>query len=438
MLRKIWSLIKTLILFCVFIVFLTGWSVCSEKRNAKKSITIYFTTKNNGVLKDCECAEKCQGGLPERATLFREFRQRNQQALFLDAGDFLTTIGRQRKDEYVIQAYEKLEYDAIAIGDQEFRNGWNFFKYKTFASNLPLICANLREKVGLPHLVEPFVIKEINGCRIGIVGIISTGVFEYIPKTAYADLEILPFFNELKKVVAELLNKSDLIIVLAHLKDEEIQQVAQNISGIDIIIQGHRADYDPPIAAQIDDKFLINAGVEGAYVGEIRFNFEPKKKQQNFVFKSICIADSIFEDPSMLDFIEPYFFEFDLLRQQYGPIAEGMQFYGSSYCRQCHVLEYDQWVNSRHAHAFNSIENSANKLCWKCHSMAGKAQQPDNSKVMLKNVQCDACHRYVSAHIDPAISPHPDNKAREQCQRCHDSENSPNFNFEVYWEKIQH
>lgn len=76
-------------------------------------ITILFTTKNDGTLRDCGCGNDCQGGLAERMTLLKQFRDELGRIILVDGGDFFTTMGRQRKDEYVIQAYESLGYDAI-------------------------------------------------------------------------------------------------------------------------------------------------------------------------------------------------------------------------------------------------------------------------------------------------------------------------------------
>ena len=73
----------------------------------------------------------------------------------------------------------------------------------------------------------------------------------------------------------------------------------------------------------------------------------------------------------------------------------------------------------------------------------------DDEKVLqslLANNQCENCHGPGSLHIEQieagnieAAKPLVKVALQEStCVKCHDGENSPDFNFEKYWEEVKH
>ena len=78
---------------------------------------------------------------------------------------------------------------------------------------------------------------------------------------------------------------------------------------------------------------------------------------------------------------------------------------------------------------------------------------------LLRGVQCENCHGPGSIHVDLELqwklgdikandpellkwrgSMHVNLKVAEEqvCRKCHDFENSPEFEFEKYWKEVQH
>jgi hypothetical protein len=80
-----------------------------------------------------------------------------------------------------------------------------------------------------------------------------------------------------------------------------------------------------------------------------------------------------------------------------------------SYCQQCHTTGYGL------PGGFESAGGSA----------------------ALRSVGCESCHGPSQAHVrNPKL--HTPFAARDQCQSCHDHENSPQFNYAAYWPRIEH
>jgi hypothetical protein len=116
---------------------------------------------------------------------------------------------------------------------------------------------------------------------------------------------------------------------------------------------------------------------------------------------------------------------------------------GSAACSHCHADEHHRWNESTHAHAWDTLTTRGahvDSFCQQCHTTgfgsSGGFQSAQRSGDMV-NVGCESCHGPSSAHAAK-----PDKRtpfvARDQCTRCHDHENSPEFEFATYWDQIQH
>jgi hypothetical protein len=127
---------------------------------------------------------------------------------------------------------------------------------------------------------------------------------------------------------------------------------------------------------------------------------------------------------------------------------------GSEACKKCHQHAYKVWKDSKHAHAYQTLEEAARPSrrqfdpeCIVCHTVGFgfKSGFVDAEKTkQLKNVGCESCHGPGSAHVavpgeakwrtlmnpwkEPDKETAKEKAARElridlMCQKCHDSEN---------------
>ncbi len=201
------------------------------------SFTILHTNDTHGRIEEGSYAGM---GLPKIATLVNQYRN-DGNVLLLDAGDTFhgQTIVNLNEGEAVIDIMNEMGYDAMTLGNHDFNFGQERIKELEEMANFPIVAANLD-----PTLVEPYVIKEINGMRIGIFGL-ATPETEY--KTHPKNVEGLTFRSPseaAQEMVDELEGQTDMIIALSHLGLSEgseytSRRVAENVSGIDVIIDGH-------------------------------------------------------------------------------------------------------------------------------------------------------------------------------------------------------
>ena len=61
-------------------------------------------------------------------------------------------------------------FDAVNVGEKDLMMGFKFLSDLTQKAKFPFISANLIDKKSQKGVFKPFVIKEIAGVKIGIIG----------------------------------------------------------------------------------------------------------------------------------------------------------------------------------------------------------------------------------------------------------------------------
>ena len=116
---------------------------------------------------------------------------------------------------------------------------------------------------------------------------------------------------------------------------------------------------------------------------------------------------------------------------------------GSESCVACHKPDNAVWHDSKHAHAWHSLQTTGAEVdpaCQRCHTtgygLSGGFESVATSQSLI-SVGCENCHGPSHQHAaDPSIrTPF---VAKEQCISCHDHENSPSFEYAGYWSRIIH
>ena len=71
-----------------------------------------------------------------------------------------------------INAFNKIGCHAFSPGSKDFAAGLNFLKEMQMKANFPFISANIQDKNG-NRLFDPYLITDMNGISIGIIGLAS-------------------------------------------------------------------------------------------------------------------------------------------------------------------------------------------------------------------------------------------------------------------------
>ena len=213
-------------------------------------------------------------GLAERATFIKSIREANENVLLLDAGDINTgsALSNMFDAEPDILAYNAIGYDAVTFGNHEFDKSLEKLQSQMEKSTFPWVSANITFEDG-DFLGNPYIIKDFPGFRVGVIGLTTLRTLTI----ANPDSSLV-FGNEIEtaaKYVEILKNQlnCDVIIVLGHLGDvlEEENQItsqklAETVSGIDIIVDGHaHTKMETPLV--VNGTYIVSANEWGKVVG---------------------------------------------------------------------------------------------------------------------------------------------------------------------------
>ena len=104
--------------------------------------------------------------------------------LMLDGGNFFQghPLGMIDGGESMIQWMNGLHYDAIVPGRYDFILGSENLNEVIQSAEFPFLAANLScDNCGLDsNKIQPFIIKEIKGVKIGILGIVTSGLKDWV------------------------------------------------------------------------------------------------------------------------------------------------------------------------------------------------------------------------------------------------------------------
>ena len=184
------------------------------------------------------------GGAARRATIVNRIRAESTcPVLLLDSGD--TTYGsnplaRRFHGEPDVAVLNAMSYDAMAPGNHDFQWPAADTLRNIKDSQFPWVCANLVDEKTGKLFLEPYVIREIDGVRVALFGLITTGANQPQYKATHElGLKALDPIKEAQKIVPEVRQKADIVICLSHLGVNEDEKLVAAVPGIDIILGGH-------------------------------------------------------------------------------------------------------------------------------------------------------------------------------------------------------
>jgi len=94
--------------------------------------------------------------------------------LLIDEGDFFsgTPVGSKTAGAAIIEFMNKVEYDLVTVGNHDFDKSYTELEKRSAEANFPFLGANIVDQTGeIAHFLQPYIIKEIYGIKVGILGI---------------------------------------------------------------------------------------------------------------------------------------------------------------------------------------------------------------------------------------------------------------------------
>ena len=244
------------------------------------------------------------GGFAHLATLVKRLKASRPGCLLLDGGDTwqgsATSLWTNAQD--MVDAAKLLGVD-VMTAHWEFTYGQDRMQEiieKDFKGKIDFVAQNVKTRDFEDPVFKPFVIKEMNGAKVAIIG----QAFPYTPIAnphwqvpdwtfgiQEADLQ--------KQVDAAKAQGAQAVVLLSHNGMDVDLKLASRVKGIDAILGGHTHDGvpKPTMITRTDGQTLVtNAGSNGKFLGVLDIDVQlGKVKAVNYrllpVFANMLPAD---------------------------------------------------------------------------------------------------------------------------------------------------
>ncbi len=216
-----------------FIVLTLG---CSGK--ADRAIHIIYSGGIAGYLEPCGCREGRVGGMARLAGAIRDsLQQWNHRALLLEAGEFAESYGSDiiPKNRTLLKSFALMNYDAVNVTSRDLMAGIQNLHWASDSLGVPLISANLKSRESGQRLFPGWIIKEIQGKRIGVIGVGAIRPLERL-KAEASSLEFTVPEGAIREALEQIRNQCDWVILLGDLSSRSSRDLAARIPGLDVII----------------------------------------------------------------------------------------------------------------------------------------------------------------------------------------------------------
>ena len=172
-------------------------------------------------------------------------------------------------------------YDVVNIGEKDLMMGLKFLSEVSQKAKFPFISANLVDKKTGKYVFKPYVIKEIAGLRIGIVGLLDD---QFNPTLREKDpgLNINEPLSALKAVMKGLEEYCDFIVILSQLGESRDKKLARDNRGIDLILGGG-GESKRVVLERVNGTAIYRLEPRGGYLGRMDYSLVDMKRPIKFM-----------------------------------------------------------------------------------------------------------------------------------------------------------
>ena len=180
------------------------------------------------------------------------------------------------KARLILKSFELMGYHAIGIGDDDLSLGKKFLLELSKMSNVPFLSSNLIDEDSGKPLFQRYLIREVNGLRIGIFSLLSPHVFLSHSDPRKQGLIFQDPIETVQDMIKELGPRTDLIIMLSHQGYPKDVELALKTSGIHMIVGGHTGVHltNAPV---IKNTIILQNAPKGMYAQKLSLIFSNKE-----------------------------------------------------------------------------------------------------------------------------------------------------------------
>lgn len=412
---------------------------------AGDGVLVTWVAHAGARLEPCGCVAGMHGGLVRRASLVAKLPV--ERRLVLEGGGWSggTADYQRLRTRTYLDALHQACGAVVGVGASEVRLGAGHLQsVLPDQDGAPVVSANVLRSDGRP-LLTTLVRRRIAGRELVITSV--------APRDATGEgLVVVDPVEALLPLTRALGGAS--LVVMADLDERGLTDLARSVPGIALVVGGKVAQPSrAPVA--VGAARVVYVANDGKTLGVWNWG------------APLCafdlIHDQIPDHPQVRAAIRAYqerLAMLDLMPDERlagmtmlgGPANAGARYVGTTACTPCHAAIAVSHGATRHADSLASLVMKGYRHdpdCLRCH-VTGldlpdgfKRRAEDARQAHLGQVGCETCHGRGSIHVAERSAGRPASGSLQPvtpatCQRCHDAENSPQFDYSTYWERIRH
>ncbi len=217
------------------------------------------------------------GGIARAATIIGSWKQTEPNPILIHAGDFM--VGSLMFNTYFgvpdLQIMNSLGFDALCLGNHEFDVGptdlADILATASIDSSFHILCSNALNLSAVPSLeagVKASAIIHRGGVQVGLIALTTPAAnIESNPAPVFLDTNLVQIAME--QVATLKTAGCQVVILISHLGLPLDMQIADYLSGVDVIVGGH--SHNPLDAVVYANNIpIVQAGEFFRYVGKLR------------------------------------------------------------------------------------------------------------------------------------------------------------------------
>ena len=266
------------------------------------AFTLLYSGEEQGQLGLHGCGSEQVGGLAHRHTLISDLRSDFDAVLNLHTGNLIDATDENAEWIYQIglSALDAMEVDVLCLGPHELS-----FSSETLAAlhanhpNIAFTCANLKREIESPYLIQA-----VSSMDVAVVGLISETYAQELHKVELTQPHIA-----LAELKAELVSKSDFVVVVFHATQDEAQTLAEAMPWIDVLIV---ANDEQPATLSCErlpcskETAIVTNATQGAAVGMLTVKINKERQAQAGVNRYHNVSEKITPNANISHLLEAY------------------------------------------------------------------------------------------------------------------------------------
>lgn len=191
-------------------------------------------------------------------------------------------------------------YDAMALGTGELKLGFATIVTRMREARFPFISANAVVSNTGELIAPAFVLREVQGHRVAIVGL--TGSWD---TTSLPDTRVLDPVRAAQREIPRAARQSDVVILLSNAGNATDLQIADSVPGIDLIVGGGpflsfgQATISPGSKVLIGHADYPARGHAGRIVGKAALGIDADGRVVQHTWQPITLGPDLADDPAM-------------------------------------------------------------------------------------------------------------------------------------------